>query len=71
MVKIVNSIPLIPLVWSTLIKYWKEFENANITEGDDILKLNFWGDKCPKTSQDVLLALHKIEKDISCSFPTM
>ena len=36
MVKIVNSIPLIPLVWTTLIKYWKEFHNGYITEGDDI-----------------------------------
>ena len=68
LVKIVNSIPLIPLVWSTLIKYWKEFDNANITEGDHILKLNFWNDKCPKTSQDVLLELAKIEEDISCSY---
>ena len=34
MVKIVNSIPLIPLVWNTLIKYWKQLDNADITGGD-------------------------------------
>ena len=68
MVKIVNSIPLIPLVWSTLIKCWKKVDNADLTEGDDILKLDFWNNTCPKTSQEVLLALTKFKDDVSCSY---
>ena len=68
MVKMANSIPLIPLVWTTLIKYWKQFDNADIKEGDNILKLNFWNNKCPKTSQEVLLALAKFKDDVSCSY---
>ena len=69
LVKIVNSIPFIPLVWSTLIKCWKKFDNIDLTEGDDILKLDFWNNNtCPKTSLEVLLALAKFKDDVSCSY---
>ena len=64
LIKLANSIPLIPLVWITLVEYWQKLKQEKINVNRDILDLPYWNTDDIKTNTDVLKELIKTKNDI-------
>ena len=68
LVKLANSIPLIPLVWITLVEYWQKVEIEEIGNNHYILELSYWDTDVPKDKEDVLKKLIALKDDICSSY---
>ena len=68
LVKIAETIPLISLVWITLINYMDKLDNLEISEYQEILNLPFWNNDNPKTKEQVLAKLKDIKSNICGSY---
>ena len=64
LVKLAASIPLIPLVWVIMIKYWKKVCEIQIRENSDIFNLPYMQD-VPKSKSKILDRLIAIKDDVS------
>ena len=63
-----NTIPLIPLVWITLIEYWQKCDNHKVQESVDILKILVWICDAPKNKANDLKNLIAIKNKICSSY---
>ena len=70
LVKLANSIPLIPLVWITIVEYWKKLEIVEIDDNHYILELSYWDTDIPRDKQDVLKKLIALKNDVCNSYYT-
>ena len=67
LVSLATSLPLISLVWSTLIAHLKTIEDEDTCALATISKLSLWSDTCPATISAVLPVLEKIKNDVRMS----
>ena len=70
LVKLANSIPLIPLVWITIVEYWKKLESVEIDDNHYILELSYWDKDIPLDKDDVLKKLIALKNDVCNSYYT-
>ena len=62
--KLANSIPLIPLVWITLVEYWEKLQKEKIDNKLYTLELPYWDTQEITTNTDVLRKLINVKNDI-------
>ena len=62
--KLANSIPLIPLVWITLVEYWEKLQKEKIDNKISTLELPYWDTQEITTNTDVLRELINVKNDI-------
>ena len=63
-----NTIPLIPLVWITLIEYWQKYDSDKVQASVDILKILAWVCDAPKNKANALKNIIAIKNKICSSY---
>ena len=63
-IKLANSIPLIPPVWITLVECWKKLDNTNIDCNHFLSELKYLDNDIIKNKADILQQLIAIKNNI-------